>query len=97
MIQLNVRLLNGSDIPLHIATDSSIEELKRMIVNLERSFRYVDDLLVRLNMTHHSDAIKFIGGESIFHLKFVQEQDLVDIGMTKTERIKLLEELKLSL
>ena len=89
-VQLNVRLLNGQDIPLHVAADSSVDELKRKIIELESSFSDVDDLLTHLNLTHYSDAIKNIGGSSIFHLKFVRDKDLVEIGMNVTERAKLL-------
>jgi hypothetical protein len=89
-VQLNVRLLNGQDIPLHIAADSSVDELKRKIIELESSFSDVDDLLNHLNLTQYRDAIKDIGGSSIFHLKFVRDGDLVEIGMTETERAKLL-------
>lgn len=89
-VQLNVRLLNGQDIPLHIATDCTVDELKRKIIELESSFSYVDDLLTHLNLTQYIDAIKDIGGSSIFNLKFVLDEDLVEIGMTDTERKKLL-------
>lgn len=90
IIQLNVRLLNGKDIPLHVSADSSIDQLKKTIINLERSSTNIDDFLTKLDLTHHGDAIKLIGGESIFHLKFVREEDLVDIGMTENERSILL-------
>jgi len=89
-IQLNVRLLNGQDIPLHVAADSSVDDLKRKIIELESSFSQVDDLLMRLNLTQYSDAIKNIGGSSIFHLKFVRDEDLIEIGMNETERAKLI-------
>ena len=89
-VQLKVRLLNGQDIPLHIAADSPVDELKRKIIELESSFSDVDDLLTHLNLTQYSDAIKNIGGSSIFHLKFVRDGDLIEIGMTENERTKLL-------
>jgi len=89
-IQLYVRLLNGKDVPLSVAADSSVDQLKRKIIALEQSFIDVDDLLMRLHLTHYGNAIKLIGGESIFHLKFVQDEDLVVLGMTKDERMTLL-------
>lgn len=96
-IQLNVRLLNGKDIPLHVSADSSVDQLKKTIINLELSSTNVDDFLTKLHLNHHGDAIKLIGGESIFHLKFVRDEDLVDIGMTENERAILLGALSLSL
>ena len=89
-VQLNVRLLNGQDIPLYIAADSSVDKLKRKIIELESSFSDVDELLTNLNLTQYSDAIKDIGGSSIFHLKLVRNEDLVEIGMSETDRVKLL-------
>ena len=89
-VQLNVRLLNGQDIPLYIAADSSVDELKRKIIELESSFSDVDDLLIELNLYQYSCSIKDIGGSCICHLKFVRDEDLIEIGMTESERAKLL-------
>jgi ubiquitin len=89
-IKLIVRLLNGQDITLHVANDSSVDDLKRRIVDLEISSTQVDSLLERLHLKHHSDAIKSIGGTFIFHLKLVRDEDLIEIGMTESERLTLL-------
>ena len=96
-VQLNVRLLNGQDIPLYVAADSPVDELKRKIIELETSFSNVDDILNRLNLSKYSDDIKDIGGSCIFHLKFVRHEDLVEIGMNETERANLLRALELTL
>lgn len=94
-VQLHVRLRNGLDVPLCIASDSSVEELKKMIVDIERTFTDVVDLLTRLHLTQYADALEAIGGASIVHLKFVCEDDLEKIGMPPTDRKVLLMALEL--
>jgi len=89
--------LNGQDITLYVAADSPVDELKIKIIELETSFSNVDDILNRLNLSKYSDDIKDIGGSCIFHLKFVRNEDLVEIGMNETERAKLLRALELTL
>ena len=96
-VQLHVRLLNGQDVQLLVATDSSVDELKKKIVDLERTSIDVGHLLARLRLAHYGDAIKRIGGASFYHLQFVCDEDLVEIGMDQTERAVLLRALESTL
>ena len=49
-VTLHVRLLDGRDVPLRVAADSSVDALKRAIVDIDSA--------------HYGDAIKAIGGAS---------------------------------
>jgi hypothetical protein len=89
-VTLNLRLLDGSNVPLRVSADSSVDALKRAIVAIERPHLAVDDLLARVRLGHYGDAIKALGGASIVHLSLVTDDDLVEIGMSAAERATLL-------
>jgi hypothetical protein len=93
-VELRVRLLNGRDVSLRVATDSSVDELKQKIVDIESSSTNVDQLLSRLQLSRYGDAIARIGGSSLHHLQFIRDEDLVEIGMDPTERAALLRALE---
>jgi hypothetical protein len=89
-VTLNLRLLDGRNVPLRVSADSSVDALKRAIVAIERPHLAVDDLLARVRLGHYGDAIKALGGASIVHLSLVTDDDLVEIGMSAAERATLL-------
>ena len=99
-VDLIVRLLNGRDVPLRVAAESSVDALKKAIVDLERGARgpcaEVDDLLERLRLARYGGAIKALGGASIVHLRRIRDDDLVEMGMGEAERAGLLAALGIS-
>ncbi len=92
-VKLNLRLLDGRNVLLHVSADSSVDALKSAIVAIENSgaetccigpvfvpeisLTAVDELLARVRLSHYGDAIKALGGESIVYLRHVTEDDLV--------------------
>jgi hypothetical protein len=100
-VKLNLRLLDGTNVLMHVSADSSVDALKSAIVAIENEksapetcrmglVGSVDELLARVRLGHYGDAIKALGGASIVHLRHVTEDDLVEIGMCAAERATLL-------
>ena len=98
-MELHVRLTNGKDVPIRVDANSTVDALKKTIVELEggrlgimqpTAGGEVDELLARLQLTPYGAALKELGATALLHLQQVTEEDLEEIGMKPLERRTLL-------
>ena len=88
-VRLLVRLLDGRDAPFTVDARSTVCQLKRAIVAVERATE-IGGFLSRLSLAKYTDALTSLGGSSMVHLARVTQDDLAEMGMAAAERETLL-------